>query len=436
MFKALKYIPFLLLLFNSFSFSQTIEEFRVDSIRISGNEITENYIILREMNFHEGDLISSKDLEFNRERIFSLGIFNRVELERKREKGMNIVDISVKEAWYVYPVPFLDIDNNDLEKASYGMILLWKNFRGRNETLNFVASFGYDPKYIFSYYNPLIEEKNQLSLGVSFGYQHINNKSLEAASVFGGDFLYESYSMGITLGKRLNPFNEIFLSSGFEYITQPSNLLNNLTATNRLIDRNPFLGLKYTYDTRDLKQFSTKGTFSTIEFAHKGFGLGDVSYYLLNLDLREYRTISDGLTARWRIDWKHLFGQNLPYYDRAFLGYREMVRGHKNDYREGENLIITSFELVYPLLKEWNFSVKLPLLPRKLTSMRIGINFELFVDSGTTFNNGERIDLNKFDSGYGAGLIILFLPHNAFRFEVGIDEYRNTEFLIGTGFSF
>ncbi len=412
------------------------ENFVVDSIRIIGNEITEEYIILRELTFDVGDTVNNSVLNFNRERVFSLGIFNRVELNKIIENNLNTVEISVHEAWYIYPVPFLNFDNNDIDKASFGMILLWKNFRGRNETVNLMASFGYDPKYVLSYYNPVISEEYDLSFRFSAGYMNINNKSLAAERIIGSNFSYKSYGIILGIGKRINQFNEFSISYGYEYIEQPDKRLYALSSSLTKIDRHPILKLNYFYDTRNLKQFSTEGIYTVFEFMHKGFGLNSSSYNILNLDFREYRGIWKELTGRWRFTARHLFGNNLPYYDKSFLGYREIVRGHQNDYREGDNLIKSSFEIVYPILAEWNFSIKLPLIPQKLTSMRIGINLETFVDAGTTFNNGERLNFNNFDSGYGFGVIILFLPHNAFRIELGFDEYKNTELLIGTGFSF
>ncbi len=62
------------------------EMIRVDSITIRGNETTEEYIILRELTFEAGDEINKKILAFNRERIYSLGIFNSVQVNPEIEE--------------------------------------------------------------------------------------------------------------------------------------------------------------------------------------------------------------------------------------------------------------------------------------------------------------------------------------------------------------
>ena len=59
----------------------------VDSIKVTGNDITEEFIILRELTFGVGDTVTLKTLNYNEERIFSLGIFNKVELKIEKENG-------------------------------------------------------------------------------------------------------------------------------------------------------------------------------------------------------------------------------------------------------------------------------------------------------------------------------------------------------------
>ena len=54
---------------------------KIDSIKIAGNEITDEFIILRELTFGIGDTLNPGLASFNRERIYSLDIFNEVKLK-------------------------------------------------------------------------------------------------------------------------------------------------------------------------------------------------------------------------------------------------------------------------------------------------------------------------------------------------------------------
>ncbi len=347
----------------------------------------------------------------------------------------NIV-IEVKESWYIYPIPFFWLRENSFEKSSYGINFLYKNFRGRNETLGALLSFGYDPVYSLSYYNPVIIEGEEISLRLAFSYQTMQNRNLYAENLFGERFKYKSISSLIGLGYRLNQFHSISGSLGYNYIKAPDNGIQGITAADNNRDNIISLGVGYTYDSRNLKQFSDNGLYTSIGIVHKGFGIEGVNYNILGIDFREYRNAFDIFTARWRVAFRHTFGKLIPYYDYSYLGYDEIIRGHGSEDREGHTYLVSSVEVTYPLVREWNVSIKLPLIPQKLTSARIGVHLSAFGDSGSTFGRGDALALNKFDSGWGFGLIILFLPYNAFRLEYAFDEYRNGEFLLGTGFSF
>lgn len=410
--------------------------YSVDSIAVSGNDITEEYIILRELTFKPGDIVSGSQLQFNKERIFSLRLFTKVELYPVIENEKSIIKIDVKESWYIYPIPFIRRQDGSMSKLSYGINFSFKNFRGRNEHLRTIISLGYDPFFALVYLNPALDYKRNLGLGFGLYFLKMNNKSEVAKRLYGGDFRYKFYSTEIDLAKRLNQFNEIFAGVGFDYIEGPDSPLKRITASGEKIDRVISLILGYNYDSRDLKQFSQNGIFSSIYFKHKGFGLADIDYNLFGFDFREYRSIVEDLSARWRFTVRHTFGSTIPLYDYSFLGYDEYVRGYSNQNSEGNNLLLTSIEVSYPVIKEWDFSIKLPLIPRQLTSARIGIYLSAFTDAGQVFNNHQRFKFSNFNTGYGFGLTILALPYNAIRFEYAFNKIGKGEFLFGTGFSF
>ena len=408
----------------------------IDSILIKGNDITEEFIILRELSFQIGDTADSKTLNYNRERVYSLGIFNFVHFRLINENDLNKLLIDVEEAWYIYPVPFVNLRENRLNKSSYGLNLVWKNFRGRNEMLKAVISLGYDPSYFLSYYNPVLIEKYDISINVDFAYTKFQNKSITAAKLHGNDFDYKTFVTYLILGKRLNLYNTIYLAGGYRHIEAPFDSIKNVTASGNKSENFPVASLGYVYDSRDLAQFAREGVFTSVNLFHKGFGVNDVNYNVFEFDFREYRIVSGNLSAKWRIAYRNSFGETVPYYDYSILGFDEYVRGHREDDRDGNGYILSSLEFTYPIVNEWDFSIKLPLIPKRLTSTRISIFLSAFGDTGTTFLNEKSVSINNFYSGYGLGITFLFLPYNAFRFEVALDEYRNAELILGTGFSF
>lgn len=440
-----RFVLFFLFFVNISSFSQNLpfsnkiinsNKVKIDSIIIRGNETTKEFIILRELNFKPGDFVDSTMLHFNRERVFSLALFNRVELFLENSIDKIYLVIEVVESWYLYPLPFWYTKNNSMETLTYGMNFLLRNFRGRNETLKANFGVGYDKFFSLQYDNPALSYDNDIGFMAYASYNKFNNINETAKVLNGGNFTYKVIRALVGFRKQINQFYLVGTNAFYDHWeinTQPK---GSITASGNNIDRLPSISFYQLYDTRDLKLFSQDGFYSFFSIAHKGFGNDNISYNSFEMDLRAYKAVYGELISKLRFFHRRTFGKVVPLYDYSFLGYSEKIRGHNNNFSEGNNSILTSLELSYPMLTEWNLSVKLPFIPLSLTSARIGIQVNVFADAGTAFNNGQPIVPSKFYSGYGIGIIVLLLPYNAFRLEYAINELGKGEIVFATGFSF
>ncbi len=408
----------------------------VDSIKIIGNETTKEFIILREVTFSVGDTLTPELAKYNRDRIYSLGIFNFVEVFPETVNNKNYAVISVEEGWYIYPVPFLEIRENDWNKLSYGAILVVKNFRGRNETISLSGAFGYNPFLRLMYYNPYLLREEDLFFNVSMTYGTTANKSSTAAALYGKDFDQKNIGGSVQLGKRFGLYQRLALNLGYSYVETPF-FIKGISASDSRIDRAPLVSLAYSYDTRDLAQFPRKGLFGSASVEWKGLGISGINYNIVRFDFREYRPLVGDLNAKWRFTTRLTGGKLVPFYDLSYIGFDERIRGHYTEELEGNNYYIGSMELYYPLLKDIHVNLDfIPLLPKSLLSYRIAFYAELFGDAGAAKFKGESLSINDFRSGYGGGITFLILPYNVVRFEIGLDEYRNTEFILNVAVSF
>lgn len=408
----------------------------IDSIKITGNDITEDFIIQREMTFGIGDTVTSQTLNYNKERIFSLGIFNKVELRIEKGNGKNILDIIVEESWYIYPIPFADLENSDWKKFSYGIVVLIKNFRGRNETLEGKMKLGYDPAFSLKYYNPSLIYKSNVFFNAAVAYGTTRNKSKIAKTIYGDDFDYTYVTDLLGAGYRLNTFNWASIDFGYNYYESPE-YFKGITASENRVDKIFSLGLAYNYDTRDLVQFPREGTLFSYYMQFKGLGVNNIDYRVFKIDLREYWKLIGDLSGKIRLTTRQTAGRLIPFYDYSFLGFEEAVRGHFSTEREGNNYYLGSIEFNHPIIKDVDVSLDfIPILPRKLLSFRLALYAEFFADMGTTQFRGEPIRLRDFDKGYGVGLSLLLLPYNLARLELAFDEFGNSEFIFGLGTSF
>jgi outer membrane protein assembly factor BamA len=408
----------------------------VDSIIISGNDITEEEIILRELTFSPGDTLTEKLAYYNKERIFSLGIFTKVEIYPLTGKLKDNIIIHVEESWYIYPIPFVQLKNKDWDKLSYGFYAVVKNFRGRNETITGKAAFGYDPSFTLSYYKPSVTRGSNIFFQADVAYTNIKNISTTAEKLYGNEFDQKLISGQVTTGKRFGLFNWLSLSLAYNYIEMPF-FIKGVSASDSRIDRFPSVGVSYMFDDRDLIQFPKNGLFFDIDWIWKGFGINDANYGILNLDFREYRSLWRELHGKWRFASRFTMGKMIPFYDYSYLGYAEKIRGHFNDQEEGNHFYLSSLELYHPIIKDMNISFEwVPLIPDQLLRYRIALYGQLFVDTGAVQQRNKKLGLNNFNTGFGAGLTFLVLPYNLLRIEYALDEFNNSEFILDLGVSF
>jgi outer membrane protein assembly factor BamA len=408
----------------------------IDSIIIKGNDQTEDFIILRELTIALGDTLIPVFAEYNRERVYSLGIFNEVKLIPFELDGINYLLISIEESWYIYPLPFVQLKDRDWAKISYGVAVKIANFRGRNETLRGRLALGYDPSLTFSYFNPNLTDNHDLFSNFEIGLQTVNNRSETAEEIAGEDFEHKFYFTKLTFGKRFGLFHRFAVTAGYDYIETPF-YIEGVSASNERIDRTVIVGASYNYDTRDLRQYASNGLFAFASFELKGLGINDINYRIAYLDYREYRPIIlNGLVLKWRLA-SRLTNGNVPFYDYSYLGLGQRIRGHWDEQQEGNDLFLGSVEMDYWILNDYRLNLYwIPLLPNSLLSYRVGLVWGLFVDSGTTRLNGEPFALNKFSTGYGTGVSILLLPYFTMRIEYAVNEQFVGQWIFDIGTSF
>ena len=407
----------------------------IDSIVIIGNDQTEDFIILRELTVALGDTLNPKLAEYNRERVYSLNIFNEVKLHPFQLNNVNYLLITIEESWYIYPLPFLNLKDRDWSKISYGIAVKIANFRGRNETLRGRLALGYDPSLSFSYSNPDLSRNLDLFSNFQIGLQEVNNRSETAEELAGEDFEHKFYFAKFSLGKRFGLFHRFALTLGYDYIETPF-FIEGISASNERIDRTVILGASYNYDTRDLRQYASNGLFAFASFELKGMGINDIKYRIAYFDYREYRPIISSLVLKWRLAARLTNGK-VPFYDYSYLGLGQRIRGHWDEQQEGNDLFIGLLELDYWILNDYRLNLYwIPLLPNSLLSYRVGLVWELFVDTGTTRLIGEPLALNQFSTGYGTGVSLLLLPYFTMRIEYAVNEQFKGQWIFDIGASF
>ena len=139
----------------------------VSNIVFKGNVVTRDYIIQRELQHPEGVPLDSTIAQDDRNRLLNLGIFADVYWRIIPLEDLSVIlEYQVVESKRIVggPAPAYE------EKTGWSLTggLIWKNFRGRNETLLGGASIGGRKTYGLNYLNPWISG-DHVSLGIEVG---------------------------------------------------------------------------------------------------------------------------------------------------------------------------------------------------------------------------------------------------------------------------
>jgi outer membrane protein assembly factor BamA len=399
----------------------------IDTVIIAGNEKTKDYVILNEMTLRPGSVATPEAIEFDRNRIYSLGLFTRVDIFYDMLEGQRFLYVEVRERWYLIPLPLFGFRDGDPKKLFFGGGLLHNNVGGRNQKLFAALVFGYNPSASLFFSDPLIDRENGLFFSVNLSYSRVRNQS-EAASALTGDFDELHYDIGASLGKRLSLYQTAGITLGFQRI-QVDDYFPGRTVSPSGHDGFLYASASYSYDSRDLREYASQGGLISLFITKSGFGETELSFTRFGADLRRYTPLPLNLVFAARAFGTGVSGGPVPTYARSYFGYGERIRGYYNTVFEGENILGTTLELRYPLLQARTITVTALPLPPEFSVWRFGVSAALFGDAGVVWFRGDRLQLRSFASGYGAGLVFLLPYSYVVRLEYALNEYRRGQFI-------
>ena len=400
----------------------------VDTIIVAGNEKTEDYVILDEMTIKPGSLLTHDALEYDRGRIYSLGLFTRVDILYDSLGTKHFLFVDVRERWYIIPIPIFGFRDGDPHKFFFGGGLLHYNFRGRNQKLYGSVVFGYDPALSFSFTDPQMDREHNLYFGVSLGYSRVKNRSVIQSDLT-GDFYERHEDINGTLGKRFNLFESAGINVGVHDVSITSYLPGRTVSPNGH-DTYIYASASYMYDSRNLREYATDGTMVSLYVTKNGFGESTLSYTRFGADGREYIPFGGGFSLATRVFGSMVAGGLVPTYAHTYFGAGERIRGYYREVVEGEDIAGGTLELRYSLLDARTFFFTAVPMPAEFSVWRFGISLALFTDTGAAWFRGTRLTPASFATGYGGGIHFL-LPYSIIlRTEYAWNEFGVGQFII------
>ncbi len=354
----------------------------INSIILKGNKITKDRIIFRELEFENGSKLTVHAIDSliikSQQNLLNRSLFNFVTITKNINNQKCIIEVSVIERWYIWPIPILQfadrninswLDKQDLSRINYGIDLRVDNFRGLMENLNITLQGGYDILMAFKWSIPYLSKNQVFGMGFAGGiqlnhevaYQTIDNKELfyKSANDFAQQLRYANADF------TFRPeYNYLYgFSVGFnQYIFQDTILELNPDFASDQTTYNFFtIGIGFKLDFRDYKPYPLEGYYFDISIHKKGFGIfnNDVNYFSIGSTFDQYLHIYNKWYFAYNFGAKFT-NQNTqsPYFIHSGLGYHPTtIRGYELYVVNGQKIGLVKSNLKFELIPRTTFNI-------------------------------------------------------------------------------
>jgi len=386
---------------------------KVKAIEITGNKRTKNRVILEEMAFRTGDVISEQDLELSRQGIMNLELFSDVSLDvvETEQEGEIIVRVRVKEKWSILPLPVAG--RNSDGDIKLGLQYEDFNLGGRAHYLKvrYYKKWANDADdKLGSHYSARWTARNFLRQDITF--EPTVNKGSELEETYENGEIVSKYKIknehySINLSKN---YGNHSLGTGYSHGNSEHNYLEGRIeehedTKSRAISLSAGLGT-----VNNLGHYIYEGSRLNLSVAYSHGALGSsTNSVTYTADLSRFIPV-DGKNIAYRLLAAYGSGGGR----RGVLigtGGSTSIRGYEKGEFQGNRMIQLNSEYRFPITdKYWG-----------------GV---LFLDGGNAWTRGDSIDIGdiNWSAGLGLRLFIKKLVKGVGRLDVAYnmerDEYK------------
>ncbi len=431
----------------------------IDSLQISGNKKTKDYIIEQEITFRLHDSIGTVALQEavkrSEKNLLNTSLFLSAKiLITETTAGHAYCIITVTERWYVFPRIYFSIaDRNfnvwwvehdhELSRVQYGAGIIWYNFTGNKDNLGIDFIAGYTQKIALSYNRPYLFKHAQI--GGGFAIAFANNKQLAYSTIDDKHLFYkdslkvtERFSTGIQINKRVNLYQLHLLKLKYHnsWITDTILKLNPEYFTDG--NREQFFSLSYTYTINHVreKSYPLHGDYTEFQAVKIGFGPDDkINQVYLAAQYNKYFELRPHLFLQGQAAMQLLFSDDFPYSSLISLGYCEnFVRGYEYYVIDGQQTYLIRTNLKWNFL---NFQFKIPLIHwAAFDKIPVSGYLKLFSDAGYVTDhvfNSNNFLTNTPQYSLGAGIDIASYYDWVLRLETTVNALSEVGFYLHLG---
>ncbi len=377
---------------------------RIATILFVGNDVTKERTLRAELDVREGDTLSANTLarrtELNRRRLFNLQLFHQVLAQVVCRNGELTILFSVQERWYTFPIPIFSLAERNVRawadrsdrwrRVDYGVHVVRKNFRGRNEELLGNLQLGFNRKYELFYEAPGYGRRRRVGFGAGISYYRA--RALDYATVqdrlvtfrpddaFPIERLYGS--LGVRWRRTVQRLAAFDVSYHREQISDSVNRLNPAYYLGRTRREYFNFALTGTLNQRNTFAYPLTGQFAQVGLVYRHFLTpGAPAQLLLRGRYSRYLALGGPLYYSGALQGQLRFSRSLSYADRRALGYDALVRGYDAYVIDGRHCALIQQGVSYKLFEANHVTVGVLNNP-KVNRIPLVLYLNTFVDAG------------------------------------------------------
>jgi len=396
----------------------------IHNISITGNTITRDKVIRRQLEVVEGNLYSSSKLKNSYGNLNRLRYFEEVDFQTEKNPAKNEMDINIRVKEKNTGMFMIGAGYSATEQAIVMAQIVQQNFLGYGQILSLKGSLGGTTQnYELSFTEPWLFDLPLWSQVNIWNYKQLSDY-----------YDLDTKGAGFTLGYPI--WERIIGYVGYNFTMTDIQVHDDdrSITPSYIIDQEgqrtgSAVTLSLVRNTTNDNMFPTKGTITSISAQHFGPPLGG--------DIK-FTKYSAGATVYYPLFWDMVFGakgrigylQNndysdsrIPINERYVLGGISSLRGFRyvgidqkdqngnetngtSNVLGGTSMLVFNFELVFPLIKD------------------AGMKGVVFFDAGNTWNGGYSLNDLRKSAGLG---IRWYSPIGPLRLEYGyvLDRGKN-----------
>lgn len=426
----------------------------IDSIRITGNRITREQIIRRELTFTEGKSYTPQGLDekfreaYNN--LVNISLFNYVDIsfkssgqdreepyaaaEEDDEEYMDriTVTVNVEERWYIWPMIGIGFEDRsisswvkdfDLTKLSADLGIIVDNMWGLDHTVSIYGSFGYKWAVNIKYDGITFDREGKHRLSVNGKYVYNTTDNIVASDnepkyiKLTKEPIRTTYDLSVNYTNRptLKMRNSININYLHEDIADTVLKVNPHYWGPYSKARNMLgIGYSFTYENRDYIYYPTDGYY----FSGTLSGSFDLTSRFRYARISANAQYHVKMSNRWSYSTSILASASYKnmeayIYEKA-IGYGEtQVRGYEYITVDGEHYFTVSNTLRFCIMPKKVIKIKPLSFLSKFNKIHFTLYAKVFADFGYVVstsgsNRGTMMNTPLYSTGIGLDLVTYY----------------------------